>query len=340
MSKQGISTGSAPNDGTGDTLLAGTIKINNNFNEIYDIFGDGSNLVSFVSFASTAGYSTNCGIASTSVLAGLAASVTDNIDINTSGVVTTSYADVGKITIQQPGAIADGPIEVGTATTMFRIKADGMVGIGTSLPTSQLEVASFSNERPTIWAVAKGNGQGLRVSDAAISDNKSFVVTNEAYTGIGSTAPRCRLDVRGDIQVSGASTLMDQVNFNSDITEKVVGNFSDQLTVSAGGTFTFDLSQGTVVLGGITTSVSSWAFTNVNPDNSKATTVTLINNAGIGYTYGDSCTVNGASIANGVKWVGGNPPPATANDDILTFSIVRDSTGVTRVYCSSSINII
>ena len=54
-------------------------------------------------------------------------SVTDNIDINTSGVVTTSYADVGKITIQQPGAIADAPIEVGTATTMFRIKADGMV---------------------------------------------------------------------------------------------------------------------------------------------------------------------------------------------------------------------
>ena len=31
-------------------------------------------------------------------------------------------------------------------------------------------------------AVAKGNGQGLRVSDAAISDNKSFVVTNESLT--------------------------------------------------------------------------------------------------------------------------------------------------------------
>lgn len=340
MSKQGISTGSAPNDGTGDTLLAGTIKINNNFNEIYDIFGDGTNLVSFVSFASTAGYSTNCGIASTSVLAGLASSVTDNIDINTSGVVTTSYADVGKITIQQPGAIADGPIEVGTATTMFRIKADGMVGIGTSLPTSQLEVASFSNERPTIWAVAKGNGQGLRVSDAAVTDSKSFVVTNEAYTGIGSTAPTCRLDVQGDILVSGASTLMDQVNFNSDITEKVLGNFSDTFSVSAGGTFTVDVSQGSIVLGGLSTSVTSWAFTNVSGQNSKATTVTIINNAGIGYTYGDSCTVNGSPIATGVKWVGGNPPPSTANDDILTFSIVRDSTGVTRVYCSSSINII
>ena len=340
MSKQGISTGSAPNDGTGDTLLAGTIKINDNFNEIYDIFGDGTNLVSFVSFATTAGYSTAAGIASTSTSAGIAASVSNNIDINTSGVVTTSYADVGKITIQQPGAITDGPVEVGFAATMFRIKADGMVGIGTSLPTSQMEVASFSNEKPTIWAVAKGNGHGLRVSDAAISDNKSFVVTNEAYTGIGSTAPRCRLDVRGDIQVSGASTLMDQVNFNSDITEKVVGNFSDTFTVSAGGTFSVDVSQGSVVLGGLSTSVTTWDFTSVSGQNSKATTVTIINNSGIGYTYGDAVKVNGTPVASGIKWVGGNPPPSTANDDILTFSIIRDSTGVTRVYCSSSINII
>ena len=339
MSKQGISTGSAPNDGTGDTLLAGTIKINDNFNEIYDIFGDGTNLVSFVSFATTAGYSTAAGIASTSTSAGIAASVSNNIDINTSGVVTTSYADVGKITIQQPGAITDGPIEVGFAATMFRIKADGMVGIGTSLPTSQLEVASFSNERPTIWAVAKGNGHGLRVSDQDVTDAKSFVVTKDAYTGIGSTAPTCKLDVQGDVLVSGASTLMDQVNFNSDIKEKVVGNFSDSMSVSAGGTFTVDVSLGSVVCGVATTSISSWAFTNVSSENSKATTSTLIINAGLGYTYGDAVTVNGAAVANGVRWVGGNPPPSTANEDILTFSILRDSTGVTRVYCSSSINI-
>ena len=323
MSKQGISTGSAPNDGTGDTLLAGTIKINDNFNEIYDMFGDGTNLVSFVSFATTAGYSTAAGIASTSTSAGIAASVSNNIDINTSGVVTTSYADVGKITIQQPGAITDGPIEVGFAATMFRIKADGMVGIGTSLPTSQLEVASFSNERPTIWAVAKGNGHGLRVSDQDVTDAKSFVVTKDAYTGIGSTAPTCKLDVQGDVLVSGASTLMDQVNFNSDITEKVVGNFSDSMSVSAGGTFTVDVSLGSVVCGVATTSISSWAFTNVSSENSKATTSTLIINAGLGYTYGDAVTVNGAAVANGVRWVGGNPPPSTANEDILTFSILR-----------------
>ena len=147
------------------------------------------------------------------------------------------------------------------------------------------------------------------------------------------------MDVKGDILVSGTSTLTDQVNFNSDITEKVVGNFSDVLTVSAGGTFTVDVTQGSVVCGVATTSITSWAFTNVSGQNSKATTTTLIINAGVGYTYGDTTTVNGASIANGVKWVGGNPPPATSNEDILTFSIIRDATGVTRVYCSSSINI-
>ena len=340
MARQGINTGSAPNDGTGDTLLAGTLKINSNFEDVYTIFGDGTNLISFVSYASTAGYSTNCGIATTATSATDAYGLTGNPNINTSGVVTSSYADIGKITIQQPGAITDGPIEVGYATTMFRIKADGMVGIGTSLPTSQLEVASFSNERPTIWAIAKGNGHGFRVSDQDVTDNTSFVVNKEAYVGVGSTAPDCRLDVRGDIRVSGTSTLTDQVNFNADITEKVVGNFSDNLSVSAGGTFTVDVNQGSVVLGGLTTSVTTWAFTNVSGQNSKATTVTLINNSGIGYTYGDATTVNGAPVASGVRWVGGNPPPATANDDILTFSIIRDSTGVTRVYCSSSINII
>jgi hypothetical protein len=44
MSKQQIFPGSSPNDGTGDTLYQGALKINSNFNEIYTTFGDGTNL--------------------------------------------------------------------------------------------------------------------------------------------------------------------------------------------------------------------------------------------------------------------------------------------------------
>ena len=42
MAKQGITTGTTPNDGTGDTLLSGAVKINSNFDELYDYFGNGS----------------------------------------------------------------------------------------------------------------------------------------------------------------------------------------------------------------------------------------------------------------------------------------------------------
>jgi hypothetical protein len=44
MARLGIQTGIAPNDGNGDTLLTGAIKINDNFSEIYSAIGDGNSL--------------------------------------------------------------------------------------------------------------------------------------------------------------------------------------------------------------------------------------------------------------------------------------------------------
>ena len=46
MARLGISTGTTPNDGTGDTLIAGAVKINKNFEEVYTKLGDGTNLLS------------------------------------------------------------------------------------------------------------------------------------------------------------------------------------------------------------------------------------------------------------------------------------------------------
>jgi hypothetical protein len=44
MARQGIFTGFTPNDGLGDSLASGAVKVNANFQEIYDAFGDGNNL--------------------------------------------------------------------------------------------------------------------------------------------------------------------------------------------------------------------------------------------------------------------------------------------------------
>jgi hypothetical protein len=44
MARQGIFTGFTPNDGLGDSLASGAAKINSNFQELYNILGDGNTL--------------------------------------------------------------------------------------------------------------------------------------------------------------------------------------------------------------------------------------------------------------------------------------------------------
>ena len=46
MTKQTINRGTAANDGTGDNLRAGAAKINENFDELYNVLGDGTTLLS------------------------------------------------------------------------------------------------------------------------------------------------------------------------------------------------------------------------------------------------------------------------------------------------------
>ena len=65
--------------------------------------------------------------------------------------------------------------------------------------------------------------------------------------------------------------------------------------------------------------------------NGQSKTITLILTANAA-TYGDACSVDGNAVSNGVQWSGGSPPIATANTDILTFIIVRDNAGVTKVF--------
>jgi hypothetical protein len=61
MAKLGISTGIVPDDGLGDSLLDGAVKINSNFSEIYTYFGDGTDLT-FTSESSSQWDTTSAGI--------------------------------------------------------------------------------------------------------------------------------------------------------------------------------------------------------------------------------------------------------------------------------------
>ena len=132
MAKQGISTGTTPNDGTGDSLLGGAVKINSNFDEVYGKLGDGTNLfvgiVSSIavdgalSISTSYGAPTITGTANTAVVnarqiysAGI---VTFASDASIAGVNTFSSAgyDVAGIVTAQQVSLYDSATVAGITT--------------------------------------------------------------------------------------------------------------------------------------------------------------------------------------------------------------------------------
>ena len=109
MAYQGINTGSSPNSGTGDSLIAGAEKINSNFVEIYNIVGNGS--ATFVGIVTQITAGTNVSISTSYGSVQISSNIPSQINatnlsvsgVSTLGVVTSatyygdaSYAVSGK----------------------------------------------------------------------------------------------------------------------------------------------------------------------------------------------------------------------------------------------------
>ena len=129
------------------------------------------------------------------------------------------------------------------------------------------------------------------------------------------------------LETTGYGASVTGATFTNSVIERVVGTASSILSVP-GGTITLDLSAGSVIMGNINASVTTWAFTNF-PATSEfrggMMKFTFINDGDLTETYGDACTVNGVTVTGGIKWIGGAAPTPTNNFDIITFMIVRDS---------------
>ena len=153
MAKLGINTGSTPNDGTGDSLLSGAIKVNSNFDEIYSALGDGSTITNSIDFAVIAGYSTASGIATYASNAGIAtlANYATSAGIATNASTATYAVNAGFST---GAATADGlagtpNITVGFVTASY-LSGDGgnITGIVTNLTAGN--GISLSNNGGTV----------------------------------------------------------------------------------------------------------------------------------------------------------------------------------------------
>jgi len=185
MAKQVISSGSSPNDGTGDTLYEGANKINNNFAEIYSTFGDGSALANVTGPQGPIGLQ---GLQGFQGFTGPQGSQGFTGPQGSQGLIGPqgSQGLIGPQGSQglrgpQGSQGLRGP-QGSAATNYWVLNSSGInttsnVGIGTTTPTQLFQVGSGST--------------------------RSMVVTGIGSVGIGTTIPQYSLDVNGNVRITG-----------------------------------------------------------------------------------------------------------------------------------------
>ena len=144
MAKQGIGTGTLRNDGTGDTLFDGAVKINENFDEVYGVIGDGTQLYVGVVTQITAGSNVSVSAAYGSV----EISASDDLsNLLVTGVSTLGVTSVTDLTLQQLNVS-------GVSTFAGNIDANGNLDVD---GTTELDILNVA-ETATFTSNIDANG--------------------------------------------------------------------------------------------------------------------------------------------------------------------------------------
>ena len=332
LNVSGVSTFAGITTVTGNTLFAKQLNVS------------GISTLSTLS-GTTATYDTGnftTGNIVTGVVTTLTSTNATLTNINSSGISTLTTANVTNLTSQQlnvSGVSTFAGITTVTGNTLFARQLN-VSGISTF--TSTTDSSSPTNGALTVsggLGVARNLfvGYGLSVSGVSTFSGITTVTGNTLFarqlnvSGISTTS---------SLNVTNESRFYGTVNIEKSVTEKVstATTFLSYFPVSLDGSLSIDVSSSTVAVGILTTSVTSWEFTGVSTENSKATTITLIADSSSLITYGELCKVNGQTVSGGVRWPGGVAPIPTDNEDIISFAIVRDNSGSIRVYGSISLN--
>lgn len=245
MAKQTINIGTAPNDGTGDTLRAGFIKVNSNFDELY------SNVVFDTSLAAN--------LALYQTLAGLAANVAP-LTANAAGFIGTLPAANVVSNAQLSSNLSNYQTLAGLSANVVLLTANAAGFIGT-LPAANVvsnaqlvaNLANYTNTAglPSVIAVNTANNTSFVgsvsaanvVSNAQLSSNLSsyqtlsglaanvaLITSNNAtyfngqnaayYTNAAllttGTLPYARLP-SGIVNTSAAFTLANVITFSANV---------------------------------------------------------------------------------------------------------------------------
>ena len=178
MARQVIGTGSSPNDGTGDNLRAGGTKINDNFTELYDLFGNGTTLSS------------------------------GSWDVVNSGINTLS--DVGIGTTNPRFTLEVGA--VGASGTSLHVNGDARItGI---ISTTQVIISGETLTGAGVTSLVAGSNITLSGSTGQVTINASGGGGGSAgvggtwgnYDGVTGVTTTKKVKIQNDLEVTGVTT--------------------------------------------------------------------------------------------------------------------------------------
>ena len=275
MAKLGIFTGTSPNDNTGDTLAQGALKINSNFNEIYNAIGDGTNITNRIAFATTAGIATNVigGIASVTTFSasGIATVLSSNLKIRNSGNTFQYSIAASAITADRTISL---PLITGSDTLAVLGLPQTFSGISTfgnafTLSQTTQNIDLGSTQTTGTWTAGGTNQTGsitLGVSTASQTVNIA--------SGIGLTT------TTKTINIGTGSTGITRINVGSSSTIGI-GTFviNSRMNVGIGSTipeYTLDVSGDIRATGVFYGNVSG----NVNNASYATTSINIIGGIG------------------------------------------------------------
>ena len=260
MAKQGISTGTNPNDGTGDSLLTGAVKINDNFDELYTYLGNGSSLnyIGGIWSTTSIGINTlsNVGVGTTNPTSALTVTgdgkvtgvVTATTFIgNVTGAVTGNV--VGNVTGDVTGTASTAQGLTGTPTiSVTDVSASGKVSAGGSVTGASIHGSTIHGNGNALTGIVTFINPGTNIS---VSANQGYVTLNAtSATGyfaknatgintstnvaIGTTTATSALTVTGSGKFTGIVTATTFVgNVTGGVTGNVVGNVTGNVTGTA-----------------------------------------------------------------------------------------------------------
>ena len=196
MAKQTINIGSTANDGTGSTLRVGGDIINDNFNEIYTAFGDGSTLTSPLTAAGTATLTNKTIDLDANTLTGTLAEFNTALQGDSFVSLTGSETLTNK-TLTSP------EINTITRTGDFTLDVSGDLTLDSDGAT-----IVFKDGGTIFGAVINNSGELQLRSGASLGTAMSFSGANTTANG--------NLEVTGNLTVNGTTTTVNSTNTTLD----------------------------------------------------------------------------------------------------------------------------